>query len=475
MNSIELEVSAEIVKNEFNRSTVRFHVIAIWVGIGLNLVWFVSDIFVFPALALSFFIFRISISLACALLVVFRKQLKTDIYTCLFALVLGISIQNAYMWSFMDVKHLQQHSAAYMVLFIGAGMLVLWEFKFSIILIVATIISNIAFYIWNSKLSSEEFIINGGLLVFTVSIFSLFLIRTRYRMTFNEIRSRLILAKSKEIIERENKIIVEQSQEITVQKDVLFKKNKEITDSINYAKRIQSAVLPNARSFKSSFKDAFVFFRPKDIVSGDFYWKYETNERLYFAIADCTGHGVPGGFMTILATSVLEQVVRSKKDILPNQMLDEVRDLIVNSLNQGSETEQSKDGMDIIVCSFDKQTHTLHYAAAYNQIILIRNNELLKLATDKQPCGYYEEAKPFSLHSIPVLEGDIYYFTSDGFQDQFGGPKLKKFRSKAIQDLFFEIHQDSFEIQRAKVENTFFSWKADTEQTDDVLVVGVKF
>ncbi len=461
MNIQELEVSPEVVKKEFNLSTERFHVIAIWVGIGLNLVWFVNDIFVFPKNAFSFLMFRLSVCIVSALLVLLRKQLKIDIYFCLFVLVTGISIQNAYMWSFMDVKHLQQHSAAYMVLFIGAGMLVLWELRFSILMVIATILSNIIFYKLNSILTVDEFIINGGLLVFTVSIFSIFLIRTRFRMTNNEIRSRLILAKSKEIIERENKVILQQS--------------KEITDSITYAKRIQQAVLSSEENFEKTFKEAFLFFRPKDIVSGDFYWKAEVENKIYFAVADCTGHGVPGGFMTILNTSILERVVMSKKDILPNEILDKTREILLNSLSQGSDNEQSKDGMDIILGCFDKETNDLHYASAFNPVLLVRNGVLEKMEADKQPVGYFDGAKPFSSFKVKVEKNDTFYFTSDGFQDQFGGPNLKKFRSKMLHDELLKNSHLSFLEQKTLLKTVFENWKAENEQTDDVLVVGIQF
>ncbi|MBL7917884.1 MAG: hypothetical protein JNM96_05775, partial [Bacteroidia bacterium] len=179
----EIKISETEVKTAFSNSTERFHVITTWVGLLLNLLWFISDVFVLPEKWLAFFTFRASVSGLALLLVSFRKFLKIDIYACMFVLVLGISIQNAYMWSVMDMAHFQKHAFAYMVLFIGVGMLVLWDIWYSIIILIATIVSNILYYKFNSHLTVDEFVINGGLLVLTVNIFSVFLIRTRYRLT----------------------------------------------------------------------------------------------------------------------------------------------------------------------------------------------------------------------------------------------------------------------------------------------------
>jgi cytochrome c oxidase subunit IV len=224
----------------------------------------------------------------------------------MFILVLGIVVQNAYMWSVMDIEHFQQHAFAYMVLFIGVGMLVLWEVIFSVIILAATIISNVIFYLANSQLTVQEFIINGGLLILTVAVFCVFLIRTRYNLTYSEIRSRLELAKSKEIIEQKHEEVVHQK--------------KEITDSINYARSIQESLIPVESHFNSHFKDSFVLFKPKDIVSGDFFWIYEKNNEIFYATADCTGHGVPGGFMTMLGLSFLDEIVEVKGVKIPSEI-----------------------------------------------------------------------------------------------------------------------------------------------------------
>ena len=448
------------VKDAFYKSTERFHVIACWVGIVLNIIWFASDYFVVPNYWVHFLIFRIAVSGITVLALILKQTIKISIYFCVFVLVLGISIQNAYMWSVMDLAHLQKHTFAYIALFIGVGMLVLWDIKLSIIILIATIISNIVFYKINSTLTIDEFLINGGLLTLSVAVFCVFLIRTRYRLTLNEIRIRLELAKSKEIIE-------EKHEEVLHQK-------KEITDSINYAKSIQRAFIPTEEQFNSNFKDSFVLFKPKDIVSGDFYWTYQKDNLLFYATADCTGHGVPGGFMTMLGLSFLDDIIESKSTKNPAEALNLIRDKIVNTLKQSGNIGENKDGMDITICCIDKTTNELTYASANNSLYLIRNNVVTVYKGDKQPCGFYHINKPFTSITISLMPKDCIYTFTDGFADQFGGPKGKKFRSKQFEETLLKNVNDTFSVQKNKLSSAIENWKGDLEQVDDILVIGVK-
>jgi len=482
----DISISPEEVKKAFTKSTERFHVITCWVGIVLNLVWFISDIFVLPDHWKQFVEFRAAVSGITLILLLTKKWTKLDIYACMFILVLGISIQNAYMWSVMDLAHLQKHALAYMVLFIGVGMLVLWEYYYSVIILVGTIISNIIYFKAYSTLTVEEFLIGGGLLVLTVAIFCVFLIRTRYRLTMNEIKSRLELAKSKEIIEQENVVISKQKHEIEEQKDVLFEKNKEITDSINYAKRIQTAFIPKETEFNKAFKDSFVLFKPKDIVSGDFYWIYEKNDKVYYATADCTGHGVPGGFMTMLGLSFLEEIVSLNVAQNPADILNIIRDKIVNTLKQTGSAEESKDGMDVVLCCIDKKKLKLTYAAANNAFYILRKDEkvervLMELKGDKQPCGFFPDPQPFTLREVELKKDDIIYTLTDGYPDQFGGKTKeirkaggKKFRYKPLEMLFIQNCDLPFTEQKNILNQTIEDWRGELEQVDDILVIGVK-
>lgn len=460
----EISLSETLVKQEFNLKTEKFHVIACWIGVSLNLVWFLGDYLSIPEYWIPFFLFRICVSFASLLLVLFRHRLGISIYTCMFVLVLGISVQNAYMWSVMDVPHLQKHAFAYMVLFIGAGMLVLWEMYFSWILLAATLIANIIFYVLNSPLTVDEFITNGGLLTFTVAFFCVFLIRTRYRLTYNEIRSRLELARSKEIIEHAHA-------------EVVFQK-KEITDSISYARSIQRSLIPSESRFGSYFKDSFVLFKPKDIVSGDFYWVHQKDNLLFYATGDCTGHGVPGGFMTMLGISFLDEIVEAKKVSDPGSILDLMRDKIIGTLRQNGNFGDSKDGIDITVCVIDRQKRELAYASANNPLYIVsqlaNGKSLAIYKADKQPCGFYHDYKPFTTQRIALHEGDCIYTFSDGFPDQFGGPNGKKFMHKQFKEILLKHSGLPFRDQKRLLHAAFNDWQGVLEQVDDVLVIGVQ-
>ena len=476
----ETNVPQTLVKEEFYRSTEKFHVIACWVGLLLNLIWFASDYFVMREYFVPFLLFRLIVSAASLGILLFRKQLGINIYTCMFVLVVGISIQNAYMWSVMDVSHFQEHAFAYMVLFIGVGMLVLWELRLSLLLFVVTIVSNVLFYKLNSQLSVEEFLINGGLLTLTVLIFCVFLIRTRYRLTYSEIRNRMELERSKQLIEQKHEEVVLQKVEIQNQKDILEQKNREITDSINYARSIQRASIPTEEKFNGHFSDSFVLFKPKDIVSGDFYWVHEKNDRLFYATADCTGHGVPGGFMTMLGLSFLDEIIAGQGISDPAEVLNLLREKIIHALNQSGNAGESKDGMDITICCIDQKTSQLTYASANNDLYLVRKDEngepiLKEYKANRQPCGYSPLSTSFTSHVVPLHKGDCIYTFTDGYADQFGGPKGKKFRYRQLENLLLEHHQLSFSEQKQTLSGTIEQWKGNLEQVDDILVIGIRF
>lgn len=460
-------IPASTIKQAFYDSTEKIHVISCWVGLLLNLLWFASDYFIIPAYFFPFLIFRLSVSVVTILLLLFKNLVGINIYQCMFVLVIGIAVQNAYMWSVMDLAHFEQHTFAYMVLFIGVGMLVLWEVKLSLLLIAITIISNVVFYKLNSQLTLKEFIINGGLMTLTVLLFSVFLIRSRYRLTYNEIKSRLQLKRSQDQLEAQNA--------------VLAVKNKEITDSIHYAKNIQLASIPSEENFNFHFSDSFVFFQPKDIVSGDFYWVYERDGVVFYVTADCTGHGVPGGFMTMLGLSFLEEIIAGKNIQNPAEVLNMLRDKIIKSLNQTGEYGESKDGMDITICRLDKTTLELTFASANNDLYLITigdanssERHLLEYKANRQPCGFYLNNDPFTTQTIQLKKGDCIYTFTDGYADQFGGPKGKKFRYKQFQELLSTIAHLDFSEQKSILNQTMEIWQGSLEQVDDILVIGVK-
>jgi serine phosphatase RsbU (regulator of sigma subunit) len=277
------------------------------------------------------------------------------------------------------------------------------------------------------------------------------------------------------IIENQKMEVELKNEEITHQRDLVEEKQKEIIDSINYAKRIQQAVLTGEDVWQKVSKEHFILFKPKDIVSGDFYWAYNTpNNRSVFALADCTGHGVPGGFMSMLGNSFLNEIVVENKIFKADEILNKLRAKIINALEQKGGTQQ-KDGMDISLCVWNKIDNTLEFAGANNPLWLLRGKELLEYKADKMPIGTYLEAEvPFSSTVIPLQQGDIVFLSTDGYADQFGGPKGKKYKYKPLIESLIKHSNLSMEEQKIALETAFNNWKHQHEQVDDVSLIGIK-
>jgi serine phosphatase RsbU (regulator of sigma subunit) len=273
----------------------------------------------------------------------------------------------------------------------------------------------------------------------------------------------------------EKNIVLEQ------QKEEIMEKNKEITDSIRYARRIQSAIMPVEDTMNQILKDYFILYKPKDIVSGDFYWVGKKNNFIFITAADCTGHGVPGAFMSILGISFLTEIVNRKDVTSTGQVLDELRTCIIRSLQQKGITGEQKDGMDIAFCALNTETNVLQFSGANNPLYIIKNdshqkdvNHLEEVKADKMPVAIHEHMEPFSNHEIQLNEGDCIYLASDGFEDQFGGPKQKKFKSAQLKELLLSVQQYPMSRQKELIDAAFENWKGDLEQVDDVLIIGFK-
>jgi serine phosphatase RsbU (regulator of sigma subunit) len=275
-------------------------------------------------------------------------------------------------------------------------------------------------------------------------------------------------------------IVTERTAEVVRQKDEIVSKNivleyqkKEIEDSIRYARRIQSAVIPSEKDCVNLLTDSFVVFKPLNIVSGDFYWISQAGNRIVFTAADCTGHGVPGAFMSMLGVAFLNEIVNKDNITQPDMILNKLREMVIGALQQQGISGEARDGMDIAIITIDKQENKLEYAGAYNPLIMIRNGELTETAGDKMPIGIYENMHPFSKHEIRLEKGDVFYMSSDGYEDQFGGPDGKKFKSKKLKQLLLEIHTYPMEKQKEILEKTFEDWKGDLPQVDDVVLAGL--
>ncbi|HLC83178.1 MAG TPA: tetratricopeptide repeat protein, partial [Bacteroidia bacterium] len=265
--------------------------------------------------------------------------------------------------------------------------------------------------------------------------------------------------------------------QIEEKSNLLEEKNKEVFDSIKYAKRLQEAILPNNDFIKKLFPESFVFYKPKDIVSGDFYWFEHWGNKKMFAAVDCTGHGVPGAFMSIVGYNLLNQAINEHGLTKPNLILNELNKGITKTLKQTFEDSAVKDGMDISLCSYDEKTNVLEYSGAFNSLWLLRDNAIVEIKADKQPVGLFlgEELKSFTNQEIPVKKGDIFYVFTDGYADQFGGPKGKKFKYKQLQNILLANASKTMDEQKNILENSITSWQGNLEQIDDILIIGVRF
>ena len=284
-------------------------------------------------------------------------------------------------------------------------------------------------------------------------------------------RTRKLIA-AKEKLEQK---VEERTVEIAEKNKQLAQKNKDILDSITYAKRIQTAILPNQSQISSSLKHSFVFFKPKDIVSGDFYWLEKVNGKILFAAADCTGHGVPGAFMSIIGHNGLNKIVREEGITTPSKILEKL-DEFVSKTTQGNDDMGVRDGMDIALIMVDYENMKLQFAGAFNPLYFIRNGELTITKGNKFPIGAFvgEELQKFDNHEFDVKKGDTVYIFSDGYADQFGGDRGKKFKYRRFHDLLLEIHKEPMAKQREILNDTIVNWMGDLEQIDDILVIGVK-
>ena len=309
-------------------------------------------------------------------------------------------------------------------------------------------------------------------------------------------KAKILLEKQKKEIEDKNEHLNQknaeigaQRDEIETQRDFVTKQKEhiehihnELTGSIRYAERIQTAVLPDEKFIRNNIhSDIFILFKPKDIVSGDFYFVEKIKKWLPFAVADCTGHGVPGAFMSMLGISFLNEIISKVEIHTASNILDELRKHVIHSLQQKGIAGEQKDGMDLTFVIINTETYELQYSGAYASIYFIsasNNYELRKIKGDKMPVAIHDKMNNFTNHSIQLQKGDIFYLMSDGFEDQFGGPKGRKFFSKNIRQLLQENYKKDMTEQKELLNNTIENWKNNFEikyeQTDDITVMGIR-
>jgi serine phosphatase RsbU (regulator of sigma subunit) len=267
--------------------------------------------------------------------------------------------------------------------------------------------------------------------------------------------------------------IISMKEQLTKKQNLLLeKKNAEITDSIRYARRIQSAILPSESFIKSNFPESFIFYQPKDIVAGDFYWVEEAKGLVFFATADCTGHGVPGAMVSVVCHNALNRCAHGLGYTDADEIVNKTREIVVSEL--GKSDEEVNDGMDISLSVYDPKTLKVKWTGANNALWIVRAGELIIHKGDKQPVGKYSYTKPFTQHEIQLQKGDMLYSFTDGYLDQFGGDKGKKFKSRQMRELILSIAALGAEEQGTKVHSRFFEWKGALDQIDDVCVLGIR-
>jgi serine phosphatase RsbU (regulator of sigma subunit) len=261
---------------------------------------------------------------------------------------------------------------------------------------------------------------------------------------------------------------------ILLQKSIVEEKNREITDSITYARRLQEAILPPDHLIKEVLPNSFVVFKPKDVVSGDFYWLEVVNDIIIFAVADCTGHGVPGAMVSVVCSNALNRAVKEFGITEPRKILDKTRELVIATFEKS--TENVRDGMDIALCSLNLNSNELQFSGANNPLWILRkdSNEIEEIKGNKQPIGVYVDAEPFTNHKVNLNSGDYIFLFSDGFADQFGGEKGKKMKYKPFKDHLIHSTNNNMEKQKEELISSFDKWKGEMEQVDDVCIIGIR-
>lgn len=278
-----------------------------------------------------------------------------------------------------------------------------------------------------------------------------------------------------QIVKERTEEVVKQKDEIEKQRDEIADKNRSITDSIEYASRIQTAVLPSQEFAQEILPEHFILFRPRDIVSGDFYWMTKKGNNLVVIAADCTGHGVPGAFMSMLGVSFLNEIVNRHEVTSADVILNSLRADIKKTMGQKGKEGEAKDGMDIALCIVDQENMKMQYAGAYNPLYLFRNNELIEYKADRMPIGIYvKEKESFTNNIIDLQKGDVFYIASDGYQDQFGGEDGQKFKTKNYKELLLDIHQKPMAEQREILNRRIDEWRGKWEQVDDIIILGIR-
>jgi len=350
-------------------------------------------------------------------------------------------------------------------------------FLFANLFLILGIATNYALKDYTLGKHSLEFGVTLQILTFSIGLSE----RINLLKKSREVAQRRIIDQLKENAALKDKVnreledkVQERTFEIQAQKEHIEKQNKEIKYSFDYAKKIQNTVLPGDEVFETLFGEHFIFFKPRDIVSGDFYWISQNEHRIVLTAADCTGHGVPGSLMSMLGITMLHEIVNEKGITNSDEILNQLRLSITRTLKQEGRIGEQKDGIDMALVIYDTRTRILEFSGANNPMYIVRNGEMLEYKGNNMPVAYYEKMSDFTRYTIEMKKGDRVYMFTDGFPDQFGGPQGKKFKYRPFKDLLLEIHERPMEEQHRILSLIFDEWKGDLSQIDDVLVIGLR-
>jgi serine phosphatase RsbU (regulator of sigma subunit) len=374
--------------------------------------------------------------------------------------------------------------------YIAGAVVVFWKTSHSLAVCIYSLLLNFLMYIVFSTHTVDNYIGLWALVIpvagcsVALNWFKYNPLKANYLINIQLSSANEQLNLQKDEIAVQNEELHQQQEEIIMQRDALqeayheiHRKNEDILASINYARRIQKALLPSKEEIDAIFPQNFVLFKPRDIVSGDFYWCVEKDERKFIAAADCTGHGIPGAFMSMIGVEMLNEIVVSKDIMEADKILNKLNSSINKALRQ--DEGENKDGMDIALCVFHPTTKELEYAGAMNPIIYVQNNELLELKATKKGVGGHQlrnvDFQGYHKHLIPIHDSTMLYLFSDGFQDQFGGKDGRKFMIKNLRQLFFEISPKPSQEQKQILKDTITHWMGEEhKQIDDILVIGIR-
>ena len=340
------------------------------------------------------------------------------------------------------------------------------------------------------ELTNNYFIVKlGYIVVFVIINYVLFFVLKKYKTSYriiekiteelnenNEVlnKQNFDLKELKEEVQLQNEELQTYLEEIRAQRDRIEEKNTDIIKSITYARKIQKSLIPQSKILYSFFDDFFILNKPKDILSGDFYWTTVYEDKVIVAVADCTGHGIPAALLSVLGISMLNEITLKYRNLTAGQILDKLKVGVITSLSHSQAEGSTKDGMDISLVVYDKSEMRIQFAGAFNPLVIIRNKELISIDADRMPIGLCEVSKSFKNHFLEVQRDDVIYLFSDGFADQFGGEKNKKIKRRKFKELLISTSSLPLPVQKEQFNIFFKKWKGQYEQVDDVLIMGLK-